>query len=122
MNLPLLQKSGPWDGQVIERILPSQVRSSESFGGNAAAELFPQECAFIARATESRRREFATARSCARAALARLGRLPAPVLPGPGGAPQWPDGVTGSITHCPGPRRCGGFDQGYRIAGSGSGG
>ena len=89
---------------MIERILPSQVGSSESFGDNAAAELFPQECAFIARATENRRREFATARACARAALARLGRPPDPVLPGPGGAPQWPDGVTGSITHCPGYR------------------
>ena len=89
---------------MIERILPSQVGSSESFGDNAAAELFPQECAFIARATESRRREFATGRSCARAALARLGRPPDPVLPGPGGAPQWPEGVTGSITHCAGYR------------------
>jgi 4'-phosphopantetheinyl transferase EntD len=89
---------------LIERILPSQVRSSESFGDNDAAELFPQECAFISRASEGRRREFATARACARAALARLGRSPDPVLPGPGGAPQWPDGVTGSITHCPGYR------------------
>jgi 4'-phosphopantetheinyl transferase EntD len=89
---------------VIERILPSQVRAAESFGDNVAAELLPQESAFIARAAESRRREFATARACARAALAGLGRPADPVLPGPGGAPQWPDGVTGSITHCPGYR------------------
>jgi enterobactin synthetase component D / holo-[acyl-carrier protein] synthase len=89
---------------VIERILPSQVTSAESFGDDAAAVLFPQERALIARATESRRQEFATARACARAALARLGRPPGPVLPGPGGAPQWPDGVTGSITHCAGYR------------------
>jgi 4'-phosphopantetheinyl transferase EntD len=89
---------------VIERILPSQVRSADSFGDDDDAELFPQERAFIARAAESRRREFATARACARTALARLGRPPDPVLPGLGGAPQWPDGVTGSITHCPGYR------------------
>jgi 4'-phosphopantetheinyl transferase EntD len=53
---------------------------------------------------ESRRREFATARSCARVALARLGRPAVAVLPGPHGAPQWPEGVTGSITHCAGYR------------------
>jgi 4'-phosphopantetheinyl transferase EntD len=26
------------------------------------------------------------------------------MLPGPGGAPQWPEGITGSITHCAGYR------------------
>jgi 4'-phosphopantetheinyl transferase EntD len=89
---------------MIERILPSQIAAVESFGDDPAAELFPQEDVFIARAVESRRREFATARACARAALARLGRSAVAVLPGPGGAPQWPEGVTGSITHCVGYR------------------
>jgi 4'-phosphopantetheinyl transferase EntD len=89
---------------MIERILPSQIAAVESFGDDPAAELFPQEHVFIARAVESRRREFATARACARAALARLGRSAVAVLPGPGGAPQWPEGVTGSITHCVGYR------------------
>lgn len=89
---------------MIERILPSQVTAAESFGDDPAAELFPQERAIIARATEGRRREFATARACARAALARLGLPAVAVLPGPGGAPQWPEGVTGSITHCAGYR------------------
>jgi 4'-phosphopantetheinyl transferase EntD len=89
---------------MIERILPAQVAAAESFEDDANAELYPQERAFIARATESRRREFATARACARMALARLGQPPVAVLPGPGGAPQWPEGVTGSITHCTGYR------------------
>jgi len=89
---------------MIERILPSQVTAVESFGDDPAAELFPQERLVIARATESRRREFATARACARAALARLGQPGVAVLPGPRGAPQWPEGVTGSITHCAGYR------------------
>jgi 4'-phosphopantetheinyl transferase EntD len=89
---------------MIERILPSHVASAETFEDDAETKLYPQERAFIARATESRRREFATARACARAALARLGQPPVAVLPGPGGAPQWPDGVTGSITHCAGYR------------------
>ncbi|TVZ79673.1 4'-phosphopantetheinyl transferase EntD [Streptomyces sp. BK340] len=52
----------------------------------------------------SRRREFATARWCARHALSELGVPPGPVLRGPHGAPQWPDGVVGSITHCAGYR------------------
>jgi len=53
---------------------------------------------------ESRRREFAAGRACARAALARLGQSAVPVLRGPGGAPRWPDGTAGSITHCAGYR------------------
>jgi 4'-phosphopantetheinyl transferase EntD len=91
---------------MIERILPSRVAAAEAFedDADADAELYPEERVFIARAAESRRKEFATARGCARAALARLGRPPVAVLPGPGGAPQWPEDVTGSITHCAGYR------------------
>jgi 4'-phosphopantetheinyl transferase EntD len=89
---------------MIERILPSQVTAVESFGDDPDAVLFPQEYAVIARATESRRREFSTARACARAAMTRLGLPMVAVLPGPRGAPLWPPGVTGSITHCAGYR------------------
>ena len=89
---------------MIQRILPPQVAASESFGDDPAAVLFPQECAVVARASESRRREFATARACARAAMTRLGVPAVAVLAGPRGAPQWPEGVTGSITHCTGYR------------------
>jgi 4'-phosphopantetheinyl transferase EntD len=52
----------------------------------------------------TRRREFTTGRACARAALAKLGLPPVPIVPGFRGAPQWPAGVTGSITHCAGYR------------------
>lgn len=89
---------------MIERILPLQVAAVESFGDDPDAVLFPQEYAVVARATESRRREFATARACARAALTRLGLPAVAVLPGPRGAPQWPAEVIGSITHCAGYR------------------
>jgi 4'-phosphopantetheinyl transferase EntD len=89
---------------MIERILPDHVVAVEAFGDDPAAELFPQEWAAMARATESRRREFATGRACARAALARLG-WPAVAVPrGPRGDPMWPEGVVGSITHCAGYR------------------
>jgi 4'-phosphopantetheinyl transferase EntD len=53
---------------------------------------------------DKRRREFTTARACARTALASLGFAPAPILPGERGAPQWPPGSVGSITHCAGYR------------------
>jgi 4'-phosphopantetheinyl transferase EntD len=89
---------------MIERILPPPVAAAESFGDDTGATLFPEEQAVIANAVESRRREFATARTCARAALARLGVPAVAVLRGPGGAPQWPEGIVGSITHCDGYR------------------
>jgi enterobactin synthetase component D / holo-[acyl-carrier protein] synthase len=85
---------------VIERVLPAPVATADVFGDYPDAALFPEEHAVIARAAESRRREFITARACAHVALARLGQPPVPVLPGLRGAPQWPEGVTGSITHC----------------------
>lgn len=40
----------------------------------------------------------------ARDALAALDHAPVPLLPGEYGAPIWPDGVVGSMTHCAGYR------------------
>jgi 4'-phosphopantetheinyl transferase EntD len=68
--------------------------------------LFLEEAAVVGRAVAARRREFATVRACARTALAGLGVSPAPILPGQGGAPRWPAGVVGSMTHCEGYRAC----------------
>jgi 4'-phosphopantetheinyl transferase EntD len=89
---------------VIEEILPPEVAAAEAFDDTAPALLFPAEEAVIARAVAKRRSEFATGRACARAALAKLGLPPVPIVPGLRGAPQWPAGVTGSITHCAGYR------------------
>jgi 4'-phosphopantetheinyl transferase EntD len=38
--------------------------------------------------------------------MAALGVPAGPILPGPAGQPQWPAGVTGSITHCAGYQAC----------------
>jgi 4'-phosphopantetheinyl transferase EntD len=89
---------------VIGDILPSHVAVEEAFGDLPDVMLFPEEEAIIAKAVDKRRREFATARACARAALAKLGMPPAPILTGLRRAPQWPPGVVGSITHCSGYR------------------
>lgn len=89
---------------MIEEILPPSVACEEAFEDLPGVILFPEEEAMVANAADRRRREFATGRACARAALAKLGRPATPIVPGPSGAPQWPVGVVGSITHCAGYR------------------
>jgi len=89
---------------VIEEILPPVVVAEEAFVDPPDVALFPEEEAVVARAVAKRRNEFATARHCARAALGRLGVPAAPILPGERGAPVWPAGIVGSMTHCAGYR------------------
>jgi 4'-phosphopantetheinyl transferase EntD len=89
---------------VIGEILPPEVVAVEAFEDAPGATLFPEEEAVVGKAVEKRRREFTTARVCARAALAKLGLPPVPIVPGLRGAPQWPAGIVGSITHCAGYR------------------
>ena len=85
---------------MIEEILPAAVSAVEAFDDPPGAVLFPEEAAVVAKAGENRRREFTTARSCAHQALMGLGVPPFPILPGERGAPRWPDGIVGCITHC----------------------
>jgi 4'-phosphopantetheinyl transferase EntD len=89
---------------MIEELLPPPVAAAETFVDPPGATLFPAEEAVIVRALDKRRREFTSARLCARTALARIGVPPAPILPGERGAPIWPEGVVGSMTHCAGYR------------------
>ncbi|MCW2638189.1 MAG: phosphopantetheinyl transferase [Dactylosporangium sp.] len=89
---------------MIEEILPWDVRSADAFDDLGQAPLFAEEAALLERAVDKRRAEFATVRGCARRALAELGLPPVAVLPGERGAPRWPDGVVGSMTHCEGYR------------------
>ena len=89
---------------MIEQILPPGVAFAEAFADPPDVMLFPEEEALVAKAVDKRRREFTTARGCARSALAALGFPAAPIMTGEKGAPQWPTGVVGSITHCAGYR------------------
>lgn len=89
---------------LIASILPVGVRYAEAFDDAVPAPLFPAEERLLTGAKAKRRGEFATARRCARDALGELGIAPAPLLRGPGGAPAWPPGVLGSLTHCAGYR------------------
>jgi 4'-phosphopantetheinyl transferase EntD len=89
---------------MIEEILPACVVAVEARHDPTDVTLFPEEQAVVGRAVEKRRREFTTARMCARTALFELG-FPAVSIPtGEHGEPQWPAGVVGSITHCDGYR------------------
>lgn len=87
---------------MIDQILPPVAVVAETLGEPAGAPLYPAEAAVVRRAVHSRRREFATGRACARRALAQLGVPEAPLLRDPRGAPTWPHGFIGSITHCAG--------------------
>jgi 4'-phosphopantetheinyl transferase EntD len=87
---------------MLELILPTAVETQECFGQPPDGPLFPEEQQIIAHAVETRQRDFAAVRSCARACLGRLGYPRVPILPGLGGAPTWPAGVQGSMTHCAG--------------------
>lgn len=81
--------------------------------GVVAEELFedppgltphPREAHLVERAVDKRKREFTSARHCARLAMGRLGLEPGPILRGEMGSPVWPGGVVGSLTHCDGYR------------------
>ncbi|MCI3270920.1 4'-phosphopantetheinyl transferase family protein [Streptomyces cylindrosporus] len=89
---------------MIEELLPHEVVAVEVHGddGTEPAPLYPGEAEVVAQAVEKRRREFALVRACARRAMEKLGVPPQPLLPGERGAPGWPAGLAGSMTHCDG--------------------
>jgi 4'-phosphopantetheinyl transferase EntD len=87
----------------LELLVPADVAVVAS-RTDVEAPLFPVEEAALCQAVATRRREFTTGRACAREALARLGLAPESIPVGEAGAPRWPEGVVGSITHCRGCR------------------
>ncbi|WP_433087328.1 4'-phosphopantetheinyl transferase family protein [Dactylosporangium sp. CA-052675] len=89
---------------LLGTLVPGGVCVAEAFHDDEPAPLYPEEEAAVAGADPGRRREFATARACARRALGELGLPPGPVPRSLSRAPRWPDGVLGSLTHCTGYR------------------
>lgn len=95
-----LQGGTDWAG-----LLPASVVVA-AVDHDLSGTLTDEERAVIARAVPARRTEFRTGRVLARRALTAIG-APATSLPvHRSGAPRWPDGVVGTITHCPGVRAC----------------
>lgn len=89
---------------MIGCLLPPAATALERRDDVDDVALHPGELACVADAVDSRRREFATGRHLARVALGRLGAPPCDIPKGARGAPRWPPGVVGSITHCAGYR------------------
>jgi 4'-phosphopantetheinyl transferase EntD len=91
---------------VIEHLLPAAVQSRVAYGDELdRAPLYPEEAESVARAVAKRRAEYAAGRACARAALSALGHRPGPIpRDSDRGAPVWPAGFVGSITHTDGYR------------------
>lgn len=92
---------------MIEHLVPATVATRAAYGDELDREpLFPEELVAVEKAVPKRRAEFSAGRACARAALAALDAAPGPVPRDNGdhGAPVWPKGFVGSITHCDGYR------------------
>ncbi|MFJ5274874.1 4'-phosphopantetheinyl transferase [Streptomyces sp. NPDC088358] len=89
---------------MIEELLPDSVVSVEALGDDAAggARLYPEEEALAVSFVHKRRSEFAAVRGCARQAMEKLGVAPRAIPRGDSGAPIWPAGLIGSMTHCEG--------------------
>jgi 4'-phosphopantetheinyl transferase EntD len=89
---------------MIEKILPAGVASAELLEYPEDLKPYPAEEHLIAKSVEKRRRDFIGARHCARLALAQLGEPPVAIGKGERGAPVWPRGIVGSLTHTDGYR------------------
>ena len=86
---------------VLRDLFPAGVMVAAGEPGTLRGTIYPQEQAYVRTAVARRRQEFRAGRLCA-PALALLGADGGPVPIGYGGAPLWPAGVTGSISHCAG--------------------
>ena len=87
---------------LVSRLLAPGLFGAELRDVGQPVTLDRQEAALMAKAGEKRRRDFALGRACAHAALAQLERDTASIAIGEGGAPFWPLGILGSITHTQG--------------------
>jgi 4'-phosphopantetheinyl transferase EntD len=90
-------------GPMLATLLPAAA-CAEAFSDAPESAMLATEAAAVAGAVAERRREFGTVRHCAREALRRIGAPAAAILPDGDGAPCWPAGVVGSMTHCSGYR------------------
>ena len=88
--------------ELISRILAPGVFGAEMKDTGQTIGLFPEEEPLMAKAGQKRRRDFALGRACARSALSKLGQDGVAIGRDQNGAPLWPEGVAGSITHTTG--------------------
>jgi 4'-phosphopantetheinyl transferase EntD len=84
---------------LIASLLPDHIAVAEGVIANSQTDLWPEEAAYIAKAVEKRRKEFACGRCFARRCFRALGRPEGPLPANPDRSPRWPEGLVGSITH-----------------------
>jgi enterobactin synthetase component D / holo-[acyl-carrier protein] synthase len=96
----MLPSDGP--APLLAGLLPAAAATAEALEDDEGVALFPEEAAAVEAAVRARRAAFSTGRACARRALSSLGIAPVAIAVGRGGAPRWPAGIVGSITHCDG--------------------
>jgi len=87
---------------ILARILAPHLHGAEMVDAGQPVLLPPEEALLVEKSVAKRRREFALGRACARMALEGLGHGNAGIGRRANGAPHWPDGVAGSITHTQG--------------------
>lgn len=83
----------------MSRLLVPGLSGAEIWDEGQPVEVHPAEDIYVARSAPKRRRDFALGRACARAALTGLRHGEAAIAKGDNGAPVWPAGIAGSITH-----------------------
>jgi len=91
-------QTGPKTGLLAQLLAPG-LFGAELVDTGQSLPLHPQEEQLVAHAAPKRRRDFAMGRTCAHAALAQVTQDRGPLPKGEDGAPCWPTGVVGSITH-----------------------
>jgi len=87
---------------LLAQLLAPGIFGAELCDTGQPVALHPDEEVFVAKAAPKRQRDFALGRACAHAALAQLGKSEAVIAIGESGAPLWPAGIVGSITHTTG--------------------
>src|SRR5208283_6057556 len=91
-----------WAGAVLQALVGRPVACAAQCHPDGPGTLDAREARFVRGASARRVADFATGRRCARSALLKLGLTPESILVGPYREPVWPEGIVGSITHCPG--------------------
>jgi 4'-phosphopantetheinyl transferase EntD len=89
-------------GVLLSRILPPGIVIAEIDDVGQSIVLHPGEAGYVSKSGDIRRRDFALGRHCAHVALARLSLADMAIARGANGAPIWPEGIVGSITHTKG--------------------
>jgi len=84
---------------VTSALFPRNVVTVETNLETVRGVVLPEEASLVRNCTPRRQREFFAGRACAREAMRRLAVPDTPVLKDARGAPLWPSGIVGSLSH-----------------------